>query len=141
MQQLGVPNECGKLIGMDAAPSLSRNRKLFATACIIAAAGLVSSLNLMLPMTLEHRHSIGCGLMIVALILFLIGLAAVFGQAIIEAVVAMCRPWSLTKRIAVGATVYFVVGILCHASVELYQHVMRRWADSYLPESISWWFQ
>lgn len=126
---------------MDAAPSPSRNRKLFAAACIIAAAALISSLNLLLPMSLEHRHFVGCGLMIVALLSFLVGLAALFGRTIVAAVVAKVRPWSTTKRIVVGISAYFVVGVLCHLAVKLYDVVLRRWADRYLPESISWWFQ
>jgi hypothetical protein len=130
----------GLLAAFGWVPSVA-HRKSFAAVCFATGLGLIGSLNLLLPRTLEDRHLIGCGLMIFAAVAGLLGLAALFGERIIAAVVAKCRPWSMTKRIVVGATLYVVIGLLCHLSVALYDVVLRRWADLYLPESIAWWFQ
>lgn len=130
----------GLLAAFGWVPSAGR-RKSFAVVCFATGLSLIGSLNLLIPKSLDERHTIGCGLMIFAAVGGLLGLAALYGERIAAAVVAKCRPWSITKRIVVGVSLYVVVSILCHASVMVYDAVLRRLAYFYLPESVSWWFQ
>ncbi|MGC3966108.1 MAG: hypothetical protein QM775_01675 [Pirellulales bacterium] len=122
------------------APEFATRRRLAALCCGLAAAAVVCSLNVLLPPGTSYRFEIGWTLLLFALAVLLVGIGLLCGDRVAAAVTSRWQTWSVRKRVVICATTYVVGGLACHAAVDLYE--ASRWLlYTYLPRSVSFWFQ
>lgn len=125
---------------MNSAPSKFNSRpRLTAAVCFGYAALTVCSLNTMLPVEMNRRFEIGWCFLGLAILAVVVGLGALYGEALFAKVLPIWRSWSIVKQIAVCAALYAgsgIVGMLC---CKFYDSFLHRWSREYLPQSVGWW--